>query len=430
MAVDYLLQAAQAVAEGHVKGVVHRDIKPSNLFLTKRADGTALIKVLDFGIAKTTEAEQPESSALTSSDDVRLGSPAYSSPEQLQNPRDVDKRSDIWSLGATLYELLSGRPPFEGNGYLELATRILKDPPTPISTRDLPHPLPAGLERVVRKCLEKQRSQRYANAAELAAALAPFGSEDARMSLTRVSGMMTSQSSFPAISKAVPVDVSTDLEPTLDVAGHTGRDRRTSDLGAVASEPPPAKRKSWLVVALAAAAIAIVVGLRTVQSPNAAARGTPVPGPAAAKPLAPAFQEPATPPLVPPSAGSSPNAGPIAPASSSASAPVASLSPSASAPSSAAEASKPSGGRAPGSASPTNQAMAASEAGKTRVVAPLSAATRAPVRQTEPASLKVLPAGSGEAAAKAGETAPSPDSSAGSSLGRSEEIERLIEERR
>ena len=144
-AVDYVLQAVQAVAEGHVKGIVHRDIKPGNLFLTARADGTPLIKVLDFGIAKTIDGETVESTALTSSDDVRLGSPAYMPPEQLQNPRDVDTRSDIWSLGATLYELLCARPPFEGPGYLELASRILSQPPIPLSERQVPNTLPMSV---------------------------------------------------------------------------------------------------------------------------------------------------------------------------------------------------------------------------------------------------------------------------------------------
>ncbi|HWZ88613.1 MAG TPA: serine/threonine-protein kinase, partial [Polyangiaceae bacterium] len=85
LAVDYVLQALQAVAEGHVQTIVHRDLKPSNLFLTTRADGSPLIKVLDFGIAKTLEPESAESLTLTSSEDVRLGSPTYMPPEQLHN---------------------------------------------------------------------------------------------------------------------------------------------------------------------------------------------------------------------------------------------------------------------------------------------------------------------------------------------------------
>ena len=160
LAVDYVLQALQAVAEGHVKGIVHRDIKPGNLFLTARADGTPLIKVLDFGIAKTLDSDSAESTSLTSSDDVRLGSPAYMPPEQLQNPRDVDKRSDIWSLGATLYELLCGRPPFEGPGYLELASRILTKPPIPLSEQPVPPTLPHGLDEILLNCLENDRNAR------------------------------------------------------------------------------------------------------------------------------------------------------------------------------------------------------------------------------------------------------------------------------
>lgn len=285
LAVDYILQAIQAVAEGHVRGVVHRDIKPSNLFLTHRADGTPLIKVLDFGIAKTVESDAAESTALTSSDDVRLGSPAYMPPEQLQNPRDVDTRSDIWSLGATLYELLCGRPPFEGTTYLELASNVLTVPPKPLIEQRLLTKLPDGLEQVVRRCLEKSREARYANAAELALALAPFGSADARMSLTRVSGMFASSSSFPALTRAVNLDLS-DCAPTLDVGGDgEPRHRRSTDPGPVSGPLPPATRRSGLVIASAALIIAGVVGLRLVpHTPKgnvaaAAPRALPSSGP-------------------------------------------------------------------------------------------------------------------------------------------------------
>ncbi len=92
-AVDYILQAAQAVAEGHLKGIIHRDLKPSNLFVAQRADGTPLIKVLDFGIAKTF-AEESFDAGLTGSDDTRLGTPAYMPPEQLQSP-------ETWTLART-----------------------------------------------------------------------------------------------------------------------------------------------------------------------------------------------------------------------------------------------------------------------------------------------------------------------------------------
>lgn len=196
-AVDYLLQAVQAVAEGHTQGIVHRDLKPSNLFLTERADGTALIKVLDFGIAKT-QPRTPEDLSLTSSEDIRLGSPTYMPPEQFQNPRDVDARADIWALGATLYELISGRVPFRGDTYAELVSQVLSAPAEPLKLADSADTLPDGLDAIVRKCLEKKREQRFASGVELAVALAPFGSADARLSLTRVSGLTRPRSPNPA----------------------------------------------------------------------------------------------------------------------------------------------------------------------------------------------------------------------------------------
>jgi len=279
LAVDYVLQALQAVAEGHVKGIVHRDIKPGNLFLTSRADGTPLIKVLDFGIAKTLDSDSPESTSLTSSDDVRLGSPAYMPPEQLQNPRDVDKRSDIWSLGATLYELLCGRPPFEAPGYLELASHILSQPPIPLSQRAIPHRLPPGLEAILRKCLAKDRNARYASAVDLAVALAPFGSDDAQVSLGRITGMSNSSSSIPALTRSVPFDAEA-RPPTLDVPTGptlTPDERRTSNIGGVESTPPPRPRpgRSWLIVAAAALLIGGVFAFRgpgqvTPRTPGAA----------------------------------------------------------------------------------------------------------------------------------------------------------------
>jgi eukaryotic-like serine/threonine-protein kinase len=215
VAVDYLLQALQAVAEGHMQTIVHRDLKPSNLFLTTRADGTPLIKVLDFGIAKTLEPESADTFALTSSEDVRLGSPTYMPPEQLQNPRDVDMRSDIWALGVTLHELVSGRPPFQGQTYAELLSRILAAPPESLKSRIPDLALPEGLSEIVGKCLEKKREHRYSNAAELATALAPFGSDDARLSLYRVTGLSRSPAS-PRSTPSGPVTVVTEAPATCD----------------------------------------------------------------------------------------------------------------------------------------------------------------------------------------------------------------------
>jgi serine/threonine-protein kinase len=203
-------------------------------------------------------------------------------PEQLQNPRDVDTRSDIWSLGATLYELLCGKPPFEAPGYLELASRILSSPPVPIAEQDMPSTLPRGLEQVLKRCLEKDRSARFANAAELAAALAPFGSEDARVSLTRVTGLLSAAQGAHSGPHRVLSDSGT-CATTMTVgelpAARPSSDKRsTQPLG-----PPAAPRgRSWLVVVGAAAIVAGVVALaRSSDTPVTAAAA-----PSAAAPVA------------------------------------------------------------------------------------------------------------------------------------------------
>src|SRR5882724_1706084 len=213
-AVDHLLQALQAIAEGHIRGIVHRDVKPSNLFLTERADGTPLIKVLDFGIAKTLESDRAEDFALTNSEDTQLGSPIYMPPEQLRNPRDVDARADIWALGVTLYELISGKQPFRGQSHADLVSQVLNATPDRLET-PLAVLLPEGLERVVARCLEKQRDRRYADAAELAVALAPFGSDDARLSLSRITGLSRPRhpSTQTGMTRGFPND-----DPTLPLA--------------------------------------------------------------------------------------------------------------------------------------------------------------------------------------------------------------------
>ena len=108
LAVGYVMQACEAIGEAHAHGIVHRDLKPHNLFLTTGVGGRPKIKVLDFGISKT----QDDETTLTRSSDI-IGTPVYMAPEQLRSSKDVDARADIWALGAMLYELVTGRLPFE-----------------------------------------------------------------------------------------------------------------------------------------------------------------------------------------------------------------------------------------------------------------------------------------------------------------------------
>jgi serine/threonine-protein kinase len=144
---------------------VHRDIKPGNLFWTSRPDGSALVKVLDFGVVKGPEEIN---FSLTQTSNV-VGSPGYMSPEQLKSSKTVDFRSDIWSLGVVLYELVSARKPFHGESITELALRVAMDPVPPLAGG-----IPGSFESVILRCLEKEPQRRFKDVGDLAQSLAPF----------------------------------------------------------------------------------------------------------------------------------------------------------------------------------------------------------------------------------------------------------------
>jgi len=171
LACECVRQAAEAIACAHEHGIVHRDLKPSNLFLTQRSDGSALIKVLDFGISKSTSVDQQRVTGLTLERSV-LGTPFYMSPEQVRDAKNVDARTDIWSLGLILHELLSGSPAFEGTTLPGVCAAIAADPPAALR---LKRPeVPVEVEALVLKCLEKSPARRFQTARELAVLLGPW----------------------------------------------------------------------------------------------------------------------------------------------------------------------------------------------------------------------------------------------------------------
>ena len=182
-AVEYLLQAMEAVADAHAAGIVHRDLKPSNLFVTTRADGSPLVKVLDFGISKAFDATGPKHVSLTATS-MTLGSPLYMSPEQVRSSKTVDARTDVWALGIIAYELLAGVQPFEAETVTGLCAKIVADEPVPL--RAVRPDVPPAFEAVVLRCLEKNPASRYQSVAELAAALRPFASPEGRASVARI----------------------------------------------------------------------------------------------------------------------------------------------------------------------------------------------------------------------------------------------------
>jgi serine/threonine-protein kinase len=170
-AVEYVLQPCEALVEAHAAGIVHRDLKPQNLFVTHRLNGAPLVKVLDFGIAKAVGAAAAGQMQLTDSQAV-IGSPLYMAPEHMRSARAADIRSDIWSLGVILYELLSGHLPFDGDTVTEVCIRVVNEQPTPLMT--LRPGLDPKLVDVTMRCLEKDPARRWQNVAQLAGALEPF----------------------------------------------------------------------------------------------------------------------------------------------------------------------------------------------------------------------------------------------------------------
>lgn len=167
-AVQYVLEACEAVAEAHAMGIVHRDIKPANLFLVRRPAAPSIIKVLDFGISKELDPQERVGADLTRTGSL-LGSPNYMSPEQMTHVKDADARSDVWSLGIVLFQLITGKLPFQGSVLTEVVARVLtEDVPRPRSLRSS---IPAELEAIVLRCLEKKPEKRFQSVNELAAAL-------------------------------------------------------------------------------------------------------------------------------------------------------------------------------------------------------------------------------------------------------------------
>ncbi len=179
-AVDYVLQACEALAAAHELGIIHRDIKPANLFLATRHDGTRIVKLLDFGISKLDDSEDL---ALTDTNAV-MGSPVFMSPEQLLSARDVTHLTDIWSLGVTLHQLLTGELPFEATSPSSLGAHIAAT--KPVALRDIAPNVPEPLECIVLKCLEKQAKDRYANIVDLAQALQTLADSSRSGSVDRV----------------------------------------------------------------------------------------------------------------------------------------------------------------------------------------------------------------------------------------------------
>ena len=223
-AVAWIGAACEAIGEAHALGILHRDLKPSNLFVTRRGQ----LKVLDFGLAKLATTPSLAMTSVTAAG-MAIGSPRYMAPEQITNARDIDARADVWALGATLYHLITGRPPFAEQSLEAIFGSILSGRLPPMTS------IPPKLAQVIQRALARDPAARYASVAELRAALA---SATAPRSSAR--GLMIAAASVGTIAGTAAFIIALRGGPAQNerVAGSDAWQQPA----APAATPPPASR--------------------------------------------------------------------------------------------------------------------------------------------------------------------------------------------
>ena len=256
MAVDYVLQACDALAEAHKRGIVHRDLKPSNLFLCKNLK-PPIIKLLDFGVSKFKDNSLlANTSPSLTAEAALLGTPFYMSPEQIRSAKDVDEKADVWALGVILYELISGRVPFDGTSATAVLAAICGDKPKPL--HEVCAAVSADVSEIVGACLAKNTEERMPNVRELVRALASVAPDKATTIDERLAAINVHSNTANTLSAAPNPDV---REPiSIRSSAPLSKDEMLVATvgGFVHSTPPHRGRSKFVAVTVA---VAILVGI-------------------------------------------------------------------------------------------------------------------------------------------------------------------------